>query len=147
MMVSVLMMAATLGLFLWELDRGAGLNTARTMSVSAVVMCEMFYLPNNRYIYRSVLSREGLLENRYVLIVLAACAALQVAYVHIGPLQQVFGSTHLAPAEWLKVLLAWALVFSVAEVEKTVIRFLAGSQGRAPGGSFSSGQGRAGRVR
>jgi magnesium-transporting ATPase (P-type) len=122
LMVSMLMMAGSLGLFLWELDRGASLESARTMAVSTVVMIEMFYLVNSRYIYRSVLSREGLLGNRSVLAVIVICALLQIGFVHSAPLQQVFGSTHLTATEWLKVCLAGALVFIVAELEKAVIR-------------------------
>jgi len=122
-MVSILMMAAALGLFLSELHGGAGLDSARTMAVSAIVVSEMFYLINSRHILNSVLSREGLFGNRYVPIVIAVCAALQIAFVHTGPLQQVCGSTHLSPWEWLKVVLAGALVFGVAEVEKAGIRF------------------------
>src|SRR5690606_20352120 len=71
-MVSVLMMTAALGLFLWELHRGAGLETARTIAVSAVVVAEMFYLLNSRHIFASVLSREGLFGNPYVLAAIAA---------------------------------------------------------------------------
>jgi magnesium-transporting ATPase (P-type) len=121
LMVSVLMMTGALGLFLWELHQGASLETARTMAVSAVVLSEMFYLLNSRHTYKSVLSREGLFGNRYVPIVIAACAALQLAYVHAGPLQKVFGSTDLTAFEWLKVCLAGVLVFTVAEAEKIVI--------------------------
>ncbi len=120
-MVSVLMMVAALGLFLWELDHGATVETARTMAVSAVVAGEMFYLLNSRHLFGSVLSREGLLGNRYVLIALAACAVLQLAFVHAGPLQGVFGSTHLTPGEWLRVLAAGLVVFVVAELEKALI--------------------------
>jgi magnesium-transporting ATPase (P-type)/nucleotide-binding universal stress UspA family protein len=122
LMVSVLMMAGALGLFLWELDRGSSLETARTMAVSAVVGAEMFYLINSRYIFKSAFSLEGLFGNRYVLIAIAACAGLQFAYSHTRPLQVLFGSTDLSPEEWLKVTLAGAFVFSVAEIEKAVIR-------------------------
>ena len=120
-MESLLMMGGALGLFLWELGRGASLDTARTMVVSAVVAAEMFYLLNSRYILRPVLSREGLLGNPYVLLALAACALLQVAYVYGAPLQAVFGSTALSAGEWLRVLLAGALVFAVAELEKLLL--------------------------
>jgi len=122
LMVSILMMTGALGLFLWELDHGASLETARTMAVSAVVFAEMFYLINSRYIYRPVLSRDGLFGNRYVLFAIAACAVLQVAYVHAGPLQAVFGSVSLAPGEWLKVFFAGMLVFTLAEMEKILLR-------------------------
>jgi magnesium-transporting ATPase (P-type)/nucleotide-binding universal stress UspA family protein len=122
LMVSVLMMAGALGLFLWETHRGSSLETARTMAVSAVVGAEMFYLINSRYLFKSALSLEGLFGNRYVLIAIAACAALQIAYAHAGPLQALFGSADLSPDEWLKVTLAGAFVFAVAEIEKAVIR-------------------------
>ena len=121
-MVSVLMMAGALGLFLWELQRGSSLETARTMAVSTIVVAEMFYLWNSRYFFRSVLSREGLLGNRYVLYAIGACALLQSAFVYFAPLQAVFDSTSLAWDEWLKVLLAGLLVFIVAEAEKRILR-------------------------
>ena len=124
-LVSVLMMTGALGLFLWELERGASIETARTMAVSAVVVAEMFYLLNSRYIFRGVLTREGLLGSRYVLAAIAACAALQLAFTHAAPLQAIFGSTHLAPGEWLKVLAAGVLVFAIAELEKVLVRRLA----------------------
>jgi magnesium-transporting ATPase (P-type) len=121
-MVSLLMMTGSLGLFLWELERGSSLEAARTMAVCTVVVSEMFYLLNSRHIYRSVLSREGLFGNRYVLMALAACALLQIAFTHAGPLQSLFGSTDLSAAEWSRVILAGAFVFIVAEIEKAVIR-------------------------
>ncbi|MCC6303161.1 MAG: cation-transporting P-type ATPase [Gammaproteobacteria bacterium] len=122
LMVSLLIMAGTLGLFLWELGRGAALETARTIAVNTVVVAEMFYLLCSRYIHRSVLSREGLLGNRYVLIAIAACVLLQIAYTYAGPLQRIFHSTALNTEEWLRVIGAGALIFVFAELEKAVIR-------------------------
>lgn len=122
LMVSLLMMTGALGLFFWELDRGASLESARTMAVSAIVVTEMFYLLNSRHILGSSLSREGLFGNRWVLIVIAACALLQIAYVHTGPMQVIFHSTHLTFEEWLKVVLVGAFVFTFAEAEKVIIR-------------------------
>jgi magnesium-transporting ATPase (P-type) len=127
LMVSLLMMAGSLGLFLWEIDRGSSLETARTMAVSAIVGAEMFYLINSRYIYKSVLSLEGLFGNRYALIAIAACAMLQLAYTHASPLQALFNSTDLSCNEWLKVLLVGMAIFLTAELEKAVLhlfRFL-----------------------
>ncbi|MGZ8239619.1 MAG: cation-transporting P-type ATPase [Methylobacter sp.] len=127
LMVSILMMAGSLGLFLWEIDRGSSLETARTMAVSAIVGAEMFYLINSRYIYKSVLSLEGLFGNRYALIAIAACAMLQLAYTHASPLQALFNSTDLSCNEWLKVLLVGMAIFLIAELEKAILhlfRFL-----------------------
>ncbi|MGZ8201424.1 MAG: cation-transporting P-type ATPase [Methylosarcina sp.] len=122
LMVSGLFMIGALGLFLWELDRGSSLETARTMAVSAVVGAEMFYLINSRYIYKSVLSLEGLFGNRYVLMAIATCVGLQILYTHAEPMQALFGSTDLSQDEWLKVAIAGLFVFTIAELEKAVIR-------------------------
>jgi magnesium-transporting ATPase (P-type) len=129
-MVSVLMMGATLGLFLWELERGASLEKARTMAVSAVVVAEMFYLLNSRHILQTVISREGLFGNPYVLIAIGACALLQVAYTLAPPLQAIFGATPLSAWEWSRAILAGAFVFTVAELEKGVVALLGRRAGR-----------------
>ena len=122
LMVSVLMMTGALGLFLWELNRGMSIEMARTMAVNAVVAAEMFYLINSRYILAPVLNRDGLTGNRYVLLAIATCIPLQIAYTHAPVMQAIFGSADLTLLEWGKVLAAGLLVFSVAELEKLVIR-------------------------
>ncbi len=122
LMVSVLMMTGALGLFLWETHHGTSVETARTMAVNAVVVAEMFYLVNSRSILAPVANREGLTGNPYVLLAIAACIPLQIAFTYTPFMQAVFGSTDLSGLEWLKVLGAGLLVFSVAELEKAVIR-------------------------
>lgn len=122
LMVSVLMMTGALGLFLWELKLGTSVDTARTMAVNAVVMAEMFYLFNSRFILAPVTNLRGLFGNRYVLMAVAVCVLLQVGFTHTSIMHSIFDSTHLTPLEWLKVLGAGLLVFTVAELEKFVIR-------------------------
>ncbi|CAG4883178.1 Cation-transporting ATPase pma1 [Georgfuchsia toluolica] len=122
LMVSVLMMTGALGLFLWELSDGTSVNTARTMAVNAVVVAEMFYLVNSRYILAPVTNWEGVTGNRYVLLAIAACLPLQIAYTHAPVMQGIFDSTSLSPLEWGRVLGAGLLVFCGAELEKFVIR-------------------------
>ncbi len=121
-LVSVLMMSGALGLFLWELERGTGLDTARTMAVNAVVMGEMFYLVNSRHLFAPVTRREGLTGNRYVLFAIAACIPLQLLFTYAPAMQAIFGSAALSALDWLKVIAAGLLVFAVAELEKLVIR-------------------------
>ncbi|MPN53726.1 putative cation-transporting ATPase F [bioreactor metagenome] len=122
LMVSILMMTGALGLFLWELHDGTSIETARTMAVNAVVVSEMFYLINSRYIFAPVTNWTGLTGNRYVLLAIAACIPLQIAYTHAPAMQAIFGSTGLSLQEWAKVLGAGLLVFCAAEMEKFVIR-------------------------
>ncbi|MCY1419541.1 putative cation-transporting ATPase F [compost metagenome] len=121
-MVSCLMMLGAFGLFVWELERGTSIESARTMAVNAVVAAEMFYLINSRAIFGSVLSREGLLGNRWVLLAIAICVPLQLAFTYAPWMQGIFGSTGLSLEEWSRVLGAGLLVFLGAELEKLVIR-------------------------
>jgi magnesium-transporting ATPase (P-type) len=122
LMVSTLMMIGALGLFLWELGNGTSLEAARTMAVNAVVVSEMFYLINSRYIFAPVANIEGLTGNRYVLLAIAACIPLQIAFTHSSVMQDIFGSAALSTLEWSKVIAAGLMVFCVAELEKFVIR-------------------------
>lgn len=122
LMVALLMMLGAFGLFLWELQRGTGIESARTMAVNAVVIGEMFYLINSRSIFGSVLNRQGLFGNRWVLLAIAACIPLQLAFTYAPWMQEIFGSRGLSPAEWLRALGAGLLVFLGAELEKWVIR-------------------------
>ena len=122
LMVSVLMMTGALGLFLWELSEGTQIETARTMAVNAVVVAETFYLLNSRFILQPVMSRNGLTGNRYILLAIAVCLPLQIAYTHMPAMQAVFDSTSLTLLEWGKVLIVGLLVFSIAELEKFVVR-------------------------
>lgn len=121
-MVSVLMMASGLGLFLLELHFGNSVENARTMAVNAVVVCEMFYLLNSRHIFDSVLNRNGLFGNRAVLLAIGVCIVLQLLFTYAPPLQQVFGSSGLTAHEWMRVVAAGLTLFLVAELEKWVIR-------------------------
>lgn len=122
LMVSVLMMAGALGLFLWELAYGTSIETARTMAVNAIVVSEMCYLLNSRYIFAAVTNRTGLFGNRYVLAAISACVPLQLLYTYSPTMQNIFGSANLDTLEWLKVCGAGLLVFCIAELEKYFIR-------------------------
>ncbi|MEZ5494306.1 MAG: cation-transporting P-type ATPase [Pseudomonadales bacterium] len=122
LMVSVLIMTGALGLFLWELSVGTSVETARTMAVNAVVVAEMFYLVNSRFIFQPAISFNGLTGNRYILLAIVVCIPLQMAYTYMPAMQAVFDSHALTLLEWGKVLAAGLLVFCVAELEKFVVR-------------------------
>ena len=121
-LVSVLMAAGALSLFLWELNRGTSVETARTMAVNAIVVAEMFYLLNNRFLLRPVLNRIGLFGNKIALATVVACAALQLAFTYAPVMNRIFGSTPLGYGEWLRAAGVGALVFAAVEVEKFVRR-------------------------
>lgn len=121
--VSALLMAGALGLFLWESARGAGIEASRTVAVNALVMGEIFYLFNCRYLYASVLSRTGMLGNRYVLIAIGLLLGLQALFTYAPFMQVLFGTAAIDADAWLRVLGFGVGVFAVVELEKAWLRW------------------------
>ena len=121
-MVSVLMMFAALGLFLWEQAQGTELAVARTMAVSTIVAAEMFYLLSSRFAQDSAFGLQALRGNAVLLWTLLACAVMQMGFVHWSPLQAVFASADLSAGQWAKVVLAGAAVFALVELDKWRLR-------------------------
>jgi magnesium-transporting ATPase (P-type) len=119
--VSLIILAGTLGLFLWDLAQGVSIDYARTVAVNTLVMYEAFYLLNTRYIAASVLSREGILGNRYVLLAIGLVLGFQLLFTYLGPMQHLFGTEALEAREWGRILLVGATVFVLVELEKAVL--------------------------
>jgi len=121
--VSALVMLGALGLFLWEIDRGQSIETARTITVSVIVVAEIFYLINCRHLYRSSISFEGIFGNRYVLAAIGALIVMQLLFTYAPFMQNMFGTTGLTAGEWLRVLLIGLLIFFATEAEKALQRW------------------------
>ncbi|MES9910879.1 MAG: cation-transporting P-type ATPase [Candidatus Sedimenticola sp. 4PFRAG1] len=123
--VSVILMSGTFSLFVWEIDQGASIEQARTVAVNTLVMFEIFYLFNSRYIMAPVLNREGLLGNHYALMAIAILLFFQMAFTYFGPLQTLFGTAAIDAATWLKIVLVSSSVLFLVEAEKSLLRFIA----------------------
>ncbi len=119
--VSLLMVAGTFGLFLWERSNGTDIDTARTIAVNTLVVLEVFYLLNSRFLSRSVLNRDGLLGNRYALYAIALVMLFQLLFTYLPIMQLFFHTTPIDAAAWGKILLVGLLLFMAVELEKKLI--------------------------
>ena len=120
--VSVILMSGTFGLFLWKMEQGVSIEHARTVAVNTLVMFEIFYLFNSRYITASVFNREGLTGNRYVLIAIGILIIFQLGFTYLSPLQSLFGTTSIDFTIWLRILLVTSSVLFLVELEKYFVR-------------------------
>ncbi|WP_374344214.1 cation-transporting P-type ATPase [Azonexus sp.] len=120
--VTVLLVATSFGIFLWESERGAELAVARTAAVNMLVVGQIFYLFNCRRLTASVLSGEGMLGNRHALQAIAALLVLQFAFTHLPFKQELFGTAGLDAAAWLRIGLAGFGLFLMVELEKALWR-------------------------
>ena len=122
--VSIILMSGTFGLFLWETEQGVSIEHARTVAVNTLVMFEIFYLFNSRYITDSVFTRAGLTGNRYVLIAIGVLIILQFGFTYLEPMQSLFGTTAIDFKIWLRILLVSSSVLFLVELEKVFVRRL-----------------------
>jgi magnesium-transporting ATPase (P-type) len=120
--VGLLLVGGGLGMFLWELARGASLEFARTAAVNAVLVGEAFYLFNVRSFTDSILNREGFLGNRYVLLAIALMLACQALFTYLPAMQTLFRSEGLDVASWLRIFAFGVAVLLVVEAEKALIK-------------------------
>ncbi|MEA3273776.1 MAG: cation-transporting P-type ATPase [Pseudomonadota bacterium] len=120
--VSLILMGGTFGLFLWEMDRGASIEHARTVAVNTLVVFEVFYLFNSRYITAPVLNRQGLLGNRYVLLAVGLLILFQLGFTYLGPMQALFGTASISAAIWGRIVLVASSVLVLVELEKALVR-------------------------
>ncbi|MBR9866916.1 MAG: cation-transporting P-type ATPase [Oceanospirillales bacterium] len=119
--VSLLMVSGTFGLFLWESSNGTQIDTARTIAVNALVVLEVFYLLNSRFLTRSVLNRDGILGNRYALYAIALVMLFQLLFTYLPLMQLFFHTTPINAAAWGKILMVGLLFFLAVELEKKLI--------------------------
>jgi Ca2+-transporting ATPase len=143
--VAALMTAGAIGLFLWqfylELDRGIAKETAlaeaQTMAVTTVILFQIFYLLNCRSLRDSVLAI-GLFTNPTVYLGIGVLLGLQLGFVYLPFMNELFGSAPLAPDAWLAALLVSIVVVPAISLEKWARRARrAPEAGREANGSSS----------
>jgi magnesium-transporting ATPase (P-type) len=120
--VSCLMVAGALGFFLWEQARGESIEAARTMAVNALVMGEVFYLFNCRFLLAPSHSVQGFIASRPVLISILAVAVLQGLLTYAPIFQKLFGTAAIDAAAWGRILLFGVVLFLAVEAEKMLLR-------------------------
>ena len=116
--VSFIMLCGTMGLFLWEMKQGVSIEHARTVAVNTLVMFEIFYLFNSRYITASVFNWAGLTGNSYVLIAIGILIIFQLGFTYLAPMQSIFATTAIDVYIWLRILLVASSVLFIVELEK-----------------------------
>ncbi|MCK7545576.1 cation-transporting P-type ATPase [Marinobacter bryozoorum] len=130
--VSLLLLAGTFGHFLWMDLQGAPIELARTVAINALVMGEIAYLFNSRYILAPTCNRAGLLGSRAVLLAVGALLILQGLFTYAPPLQLLFGTAPLAASEWVSILAFGVTLFAVVELEKAIVHRWSGTAGASP---------------
>jgi magnesium-transporting ATPase (P-type) len=116
--VSVLIGTATIAMFEYELMQGVEIDVARTMAVSTLVIAQIFYLFNARFLTASSLRVKLLFSNRAALMAVGVLAMLQLGFVYLPFMNLWFGTTALEARHWLVPMGIGIAVFLLVELEK-----------------------------
>ncbi len=119
LLVGGLLLAAAFGYFEWALRDGRPINEARTIAVNVFVFGEMFYLFNCRSLTLSVF-RLGLFTNRWLIGGVLTMIGLQLMYTYAPFMNAGFQSAPISAEDWLRILGASAVIFTVISVEKKI---------------------------
>jgi len=120
--VSLIMVAGAFGLFLWERALGTDIKQAQTVTVNTLVVFEMFYIFNSRYLYHSVLNVHGLFGNLWIWLAVFTLILFQMAFTYSPPMQMLFGTVGLDALTWRMIIAVASSVFILVELEKFFIR-------------------------
>ncbi|MGZ0018446.1 cation-transporting P-type ATPase [Nitrosomonas sp. wSCUT-2] len=120
--VALLMISGGLGLTMWETMQGSSIEFSRTVLVNLFVFCEILYLFNCRYLLTSVMSLEGFLGNRYVLMSAGLLVLLQLLFTYLPAFQLIFGTVALDIEAWGRIIFVGLVLFFIIELEKYLLR-------------------------
>jgi len=119
--VSTIIVFGTFGYFLWDSLHSVSIEESRTVAVNTLVLFEIFYLFNSRYLKRSVLSIKGLFGNRYVLVAMAITICFQLLFTYAPPMQYIFETTSITIKDWMYSVLIASSVFILVELKKILL--------------------------
>lgn len=118
-LVTLIMLAGSFGLFLWEQKQGASLPEARTIVVNTIVVVEIFYLLNCRSLTHSVRSI-GLLSNPLMWLGIAGMICVQMLFTYVPLMNRLFHSAPISGESWARIGLIGVAAFLIVGFEKWV---------------------------
>ncbi|GAB2864424.1 cation-transporting P-type ATPase [Actinocorallia aurea] len=121
LLVSVILLAGSFGLFALERAGGASTATAQTVVVNVFALTLLTYLFACLSLNRPVLWR-GVRRNPWVGVGAVALVAIQLAYTYAPPLNSLFRSAPLTWAQWLHVIVVAVVAYGAVEALKAVQR-------------------------
>ncbi len=120
--VSALFALACLALFFNALWSGRDIETARTIVVNTIVVLEIFYLFNVRYLGMTSLTWRGTTGTPAVLIAIAIAIAVQLLFTYAPFMQALFQTRPLGPTDAIPIFAAGVALLAVLEIEKKLLR-------------------------
>ena len=127
---SCILMLAALLLFDWELKNGGNLRLARTVAAATIVVGQIAYLFNCRFLKASSLTTRVFSGNRSIYVAIGILAILQLIYTYVPWFQEIFDTASPGVRDWILILVMGVASFLVIELDKAGERWLSRRNGR-----------------
>jgi P-type Ca2+ transporter type 2C len=121
-LVGLVLMAGTLGVFIWQLETGSSLEYARAVAMTTMVLFQNFHIFNSRSFERSAFSLNPL-TNKLLVGGIVVALGLHILALYWGPLQGVLRLQPLDAQTWLGIVAVAATVVVAVELDKAVRRW------------------------
>ncbi len=128
-LVSLLFVTGIFTIFFWSLSNGSSVEAARTHAVNALVVMEVFYLFNVRFLGASSLTLERAFGTRVIWIALAMVVALQLIFTYTPFMNFFFQSRPVDFIHGVAILATGVAVFTILELEKCLVNSLKNRRG------------------
>jgi len=131
-LVSMLFLAGVYGIFSYAMDRGYGVELARTMAVNTLVVMEIFHLFFIRNIYGTSLTWHAVRGTKVVWTVVAIITVAQLGMTYLPSMQAIFATASIPFRDGVLVIGTGVALFAIIEAEKQVRLWLRAIN-RSPG--------------
>jgi magnesium-transporting ATPase (P-type) len=120
--VSLIFLVGALAIFFYALDKGYSTDAARTMVVNTIVVLEIFYLFNVRYLHMTSFTWRGALGTPPVLIAVAVVVIAQFAFTYLPVMQRLFATEPIGFLDGLLIVEVGVIAMAILEAEKHLMR-------------------------
>jgi Ca2+-transporting ATPase len=127
-LTGILMGAVSTGLFLYEYyqevtdaGHGVAVTEAQTISVTSIVIFQIFYLIHCRSFTKSLRILD-IRSNMYLLWGIVLIILFQIGFIYLPFMNKLFHSSPLNADAWLKTVVASSLIYPVISAEKLILR-------------------------
>ena len=124
-LVSLLFAACGLFVFFYALGRGDEVALARTMVVNTIVVLEIFYLFNVRYLHVTSYTLRGARGTPAVLVAVAAVVIAQFAFTYLPVMQRIFDTRPVAFLDGVLIVATGIVMMAILEIEKALVARIA----------------------
>ncbi len=120
-LVELLLLTGSFGLFEWAMYRGTSEAEARTIAVNVFAVGQSFYLLNCRSL-RFSMFRLGLFSNAWIWGGIAAMMAVQLLFTYLPLMNWWFHTAPIGLMDWIHIVAVGVIIYLVIGAEKTLRR-------------------------